>query len=582
MDSKQTGHDAAVQRVPMEIWLLLALHTDAIALLRLCAASRILWHWLSSAQHLWQQVYHTAYSEEQDAEIFWLAAYRQRVADSRQVDAAQVDIHWRRAVLARMRTETNWRLGRYTERSCLVPTSQRVPQDWKPVAFRPSELLLKMHKKYTLHTVPVTSVGTACLPSSIMLHAASPEEQATAQVDKVKASYILLRNRAMQDQHTWILRQTGGPTRKLARETSIFSRHGRWLLAYPIVFDEDYNGTSPGWTVLDLDNEYPAVCLKVLNTFSVDEYATTPGFRAEKASVKKEAVPARFAQSTCIVTAHKSRVVICAAYGSKTVLYWKVVEVLFRRDTSADHACGAGDGMHGVECCRPLIRHTCHSLEAWSDHAPVTSLFACALGGGYVWINGYHNVTYAMAVVIDTQGTSGTARLLNPTNSRSTLRIIQHGWRDSTVRRPLALLPHRQLFVARIADTKAQRENTQCVHLLRCHDGTAVRSYDLPIGGPIEPVLGDLVIRIALDSCCMLLFDMFAGTTIRMIHDAADYPFTGYNIISPLYNLNTWQQEKARPASEEERIALSLPQQYKGKDSLVQSIRWFDYMPDVS
>ncbi|RKP04818.1 hypothetical protein THASP1DRAFT_33371 [Thamnocephalis sphaerospora] len=573
-----------VPQLPQELWLLLASYADARAILCLCATDRAFWRTLANAQRLWRQLYYATFSGYA-TEVFWLAVYRARLAKGTEIGDQPVDINWRRAVVARRQTEMNWRLGRSTVRSCFVPESQGAESDWVTSGFTPYELLLRSCNSDMPYTVPVTAVDTREAPLLIQLDDASDEEQSGAYIYTVGDHCVLLSTRQLQSgTPLWARRLTGGSTQRLAQGGSVIDRRGRWALVYQSVYGGPGDRIPLHRLLLDMNGQYPPCRLKMLETFDFEEYRIDSTVDVENEQIERQTLLGQSYPNAYFLAAHDDRVVLFAINGSKTRLYWKVLEVTFGSNSSAGGSTETGERTDGLVHSHVRTVHTGCCLNAWGANLLVNHLRACALDGSYIYARGRDNCSLPVInFVVNVRHTSGAVRALEGVGgARENLRIFRHGWVDCTTQRFIMRLTHRRVLVVTLHHNERQRGDGWPVRLLHFDDGSVVASYSLPDNDTAKHVLGDLALLATHNGgdSRLLLFDMFAGVTVRVIHGAVNRRYVNSSLVSPVYIFAEWKKGAAQHTNKK-RHSISWLLPFGDKGPLVRRLCWLDFMPST-
>ncbi|RKP06981.1 hypothetical protein THASP1DRAFT_31206 [Thamnocephalis sphaerospora] len=562
-----------ISLLPPELWISIASYTDVLTVLRICTASRLFWCIFAKAQGLWQHLYHITFPDDA-SESFWLASYRSRIAESTGTSVEKAHVDWRCAITARRATVANWRLGRYTRRSCLVPELQKGRSDWLFIGFTPSELLLRNHSQSLLCAVSATATAANNTPSLVLLKEALPEEQVAAYVYGIGDYFTLLSTRnAWNDRYIWARRLAGEPAQRLVHKATIIDKRANWVLA--LQDREPGVQVADSWLLLDVDGKRSPCYLAALCTFNLDDYNSDSLSDAEKASLLNSNY-----QNACIVTASKDRATVCAINGSATRLYWIVLEVAFD--------CNTGEQRKRGVCGRVrTLRTGCYS-DAWDGDKRMTALRVRALGGGYVYVSGSGLGCFAvLAATINVLRASGTVQPLGVAAraaSRKDLRTFEYGWLEYAMQDLIVPLTRRQLLVMASRSTATQCNGERLVRLLRFHDGTVVALYQLPASSFIDHILDDLALVIARhdEDYRLLLFDVYTGATVRVIRSAVYSTYPDLSKASPIYLFDALQQEPVRSADEKEHSRLVAASPEDKRKLLARHVCWLDFMPDIA
>ncbi|RKP06854.1 hypothetical protein THASP1DRAFT_24898 [Thamnocephalis sphaerospora] len=549
MTSKQLNvkmTTVTLAQLPLKILLLIVQHADARTALCLCTTARVFWNTLGNTQNLWQQLYRANFPESA-AEQFWLTAYRTRLADDTKADLERVIINWRHALSARMQTERNWRIGRSVRRSYLQRGHQCIAHDWIHLGFTPCEVLLKSRVDRMMYAMSATPTRATPAPSPILMLGAFSREQTGAYIHAVSDHGILLKTNAAESGPCgWVRQLTSDPAVRLPRSGTLVDERGRWVLAWQAAQSDDI---AARWMLLDLKEEFLPCHLTALDIFDHDDYAIDP-LSAGEEDVAQDLSSCQGYSSACIVERNSNRITICAANASRTKLYWKIIEVAPNCNGNAN-----------------------------------ASAKSRALSGGFVYVracNDYRFPTVTITFVINTRCISGAIQLpKSATGAHDDLRTFEHGWADGAQQRLLMQLPHRQLIVTMCYNLQRPHASERRIRLLRLGDGTVAKSYLLPASSSLTHVLGDLALLGTrhCDGFGLLLFDVFAGTAVRVLHDAATSPHVDASIVSPLHLFDNWSQMASQSDSDSEGSEYSMSSQNSRKSPSSLPIQWLDFMP---
>ncbi|RKP06856.1 hypothetical protein THASP1DRAFT_31332 [Thamnocephalis sphaerospora] len=573
---------AGLLLLPLELWLQVALYADAHAVLRLCTASRAFWCVLANAQSLWKRLYQATFSEAA-SERFWLTAYQSRLARSQKTSFEHVHVDWRRALIARMQTEANWRLGRCVQRSCLMHESRQQHKSWSLAKFTPNELLLRNCTSRVLHAIPTTAVNVAYTPLPILLDDASSDEQIAANIYDAGDRCALLYARMSHQLglRLWVRRSIDGPAHKLAQGVVGLDKCGRWVLAFQEVYCTLDAEIKSHWLLLDAEGDFPPQHLIALDAFDYKEYAAGRVSDADAEDTEIAAILGQHYQSACIMSANNDCVIICAVSVSWTWLYWKVIKVTFDHNISKAHLSHDQEHHASMSCCCVRTLNT-GRLNVQNGYMSMERLIVYALGGGYVYVQGLDNRRLLIVILAMGASDASSATQSAEADVHSSLHKFQHGWLDTTTQSLAMVLTHRQLLVTMLRDTERQNGGGWPTRLLRFHDGSLAASYLLPDHDTIDHILGDLAVLTVRheNGYRLVLFDAFAGVTVRKIHSAAGNPHINQPRISPVYLFTGWQESEKRHGNNEEDSGLLPLKQNERAQPFLRHIKWLDFMPD--
>jgi hypothetical protein len=110
--------------LPSQIWLDIALYLEFNDVIQLSTVNKDSYQLFSKSQYFWKRYYAQTFSHGH-TELFWMTAYRTRLAQRLRVHPENVKVDWRHAYMTRRQTEINWRLGRGVERSCVLSEAQK-------------------------------------------------------------------------------------------------------------------------------------------------------------------------------------------------------------------------------------------------------------------------------------------------------------------------------------------------------------------------------------------------------------------------------------------------------------------------
>ncbi|RKP06281.1 hypothetical protein THASP1DRAFT_31903 [Thamnocephalis sphaerospora] len=569
------GSAVAASRLPLEIWLLVALNADALSMLYLCATNRVFWRLLAKAQSLWRQLYYYMYPEAA-VERFWLASYRARILEG--VDAATTGMcmNWRRAVFARRQTEMNWRLGRYTQQFCLVEELQNTHSVWFDAEFTPYELQLRRFTPSVRYAVSVTNTNATHASPTHQLKDTPPDGQPDSRYATAVSNDDLLSTALRRRKHSsaWVHPQTGELAQKLAQNPEFNDELGSWVL-----FNQN-----PGvgvvapparWSLLAMSGERRPFHLEALDTFDYREYAFDPALDAEQDDMKSAADIRHDYKDACIMSACKNSVAVCAFNRSSTRLYWKVLEVTFDSQVGAGRSKveHEGDATHG----RVRVLRTGCCLDVWSGSRAADFVEVHLMSGGHVLVETRQNAN----IVVNVRNATGIfrpSRTFSDDGKSGSICTFQHGWAFDHAYRFCMELPHRRLLVVQYVSSWRDASPQTGIRLLRLHDGTVANSYSLSSLVTINHVLGDLVLLADYRDRDedLRLFDVFAAVTIRTICTNVS---ASLRTVTPVQFFNNRGSRTARLANRGEDDGAGQTAQ---DGPSVRHFDWFDFMPDVA
>ncbi|RKP05487.1 hypothetical protein THASP1DRAFT_32672 [Thamnocephalis sphaerospora] len=575
--------NAGVLRLSPELWQQTALYTDISAALRLCAASRTLWGILRNAQSMWRRLYRARFSGDA-AEAFWLTAYRARLAKSQGTSVVGSQVDWVCAFIARQQTEKNWRLGHSVRHRRLAAESQCTPSDWMSFGFTPCELLLRHRRNSQLYTVSTAAADTARVPS--LLRLGSSQHQGKLSFDRdVRDSCIVLHplTPGQKNFSIWARPQEGGPARQLPEKASIRDKCGRWVVAYQTAHDAACTEPFMHGLLLDAAGEFEPCHLTVLDFFDEYEYAI-----GSAPSAERETAFSQEYNDVCIVTARADRVVMCAVNGSRSRLYWKVIEVAFGHHTSMASMSDTRDHADGRIYGNIRTLHTGYFSSIWSESTRAGNLKIRALDRGYVCVEILGPLQQFVTIcVFNALKAKGHCRSLEADAGirvRDRLRLLQHGWLDSAVQYLAMPLSHRRLLAVLMSARPTPQANTQRIRLLDFDSGAIAATYRLPQRGHLTHVLGDLALLSTYHGSDrhLLLLDMFTGTIVRKIPGAAGSPYVGHYSISPVYIAENWETATVQLADDEDGGRSTMQLQDGLRRPFARHLSWRDFMPNVA
>ncbi|RKP08308.1 hypothetical protein THASP1DRAFT_29882 [Thamnocephalis sphaerospora] len=564
---------APILLLPPELWLLIALYAKAPAALRLCATSRAAWHILANEQSLWQRMYYATFSGD-TAELFWLETYRAHMAERTGVDAGQVQLDWRHAILMRRQTEANWRAGQCVQRACRVVKTQGARETWSPTEFTPYELLLSNSASGMLYAAAAMEDDAVCEPFQVQIDGEPSEETLGACVCSVTSRCALLYTWSLRQKgsHLWARRLTGGPAWKLAQGAMLIDQRDRWVLVRQTM----HRTTPARWLLLDTEREAVPYHLAVLDAFDPVDH----GGKAD------ERLPGRSYEDACIVSADQNRVVVCAINKHMGKVCVKVLAVVFDQNASTSCSIRTEGGQDGAmsACVQTTRTIDCGTARVPDESSNMLTVYALDHNHVYVKSGECRSLSNINIVLnVNAPNCDQAYSIVADRDEEPGRHAFKHGWMDNIMQHFAVSLAHRQLLAMIPYHSAASQNGCTRVHLLRFDDGAMVRSYQLLGRGAMKHILGDLVLTSTNSSegSSVLLFDAFAGVSVRVIYAGAYSPYAGLSVVSPVHLFTSWPIEQEQSTGTERRTEFFRSLLGGRKEPDAQHIRWFDFMPSA-
>jgi hypothetical protein len=576
----------------MDIWLEIMLYLDTASLLRLCSASRELKEAFQKAQYLWQCLYMYTFSDS-PPEVFWLAAYRSRLAQERGIPVNAVSIDWQHAFFARKKTELNWCIGRGVQRYCAIKDDLPQIDNWDCMGFAPSDMVL-WDRERNVYMIAATTADRCHRPRPISLDHIH-FQNGLAEVFPISNVHprVMELNDHGQRLFRSLYRSAQNPIGELLEQVCVILRRGRWAVCRELdkQGDEVY---CRRWLLVDIRGQFPLEYLRILDVFEVHNDFDLD-MLDETIEHDVPACPYDTPQdNVCVVAAHETNVTLCAIQYTHGTLRW----VCFNVDYEVDQAMTSAetkpilpykDPIAWVRAGRVCLNTADTSFEM-EEALASASITMRALDQRYVLVQiGYSHTNYVYAVVLDATKSRSRARRLSCSSTESfnakqettidanqTVRF-QHGW---FVRQPLEHilpLPHHRLLV--LVQAPHEDDGLCQVQLRHFSNGQILKTYQLLPYLSMTWVLGDLFLVEArrLDEPWFLLLNAFTGEIVRKITGIPPQRCMRKLDFAPLYYVNIWEK------------AVSLVDMQSDTDAthqtwscgFYQRVGWLDFMPEL-
>jgi hypothetical protein len=498
-----------LRKLPDELWLQIASYLDFETLIQLYATERRLYRILSTAQHLWRQIYEKTFPKV-PTEISWLETYCARMAQYTGT-SQNMEVNWRHAFAARKQTEFNWRHGtgiEYTYRLTEPSGNNSFIRNW--IGFRSGDMMWKCGDQFQVYTIPLTDMNPE---TEIPLIGQDIERIDTDKISDIPPSSIYSRN--VQLHPKWqslaqsIYKLNVCPsTVSSIGDIHILLKSGRWLVCRRIEHHNDWKYLRD-WLLIDILDVFKPHSLETLNNFDIEERNANTSNNNYLIRYMAN-VSSAFRDNVCLLDSQPTGVTIFAVkYWDNTLIWRKITVTYHSTDITTAHECITHSGSVVLNIRGTIIDDLADLPPIWLYTTPLDTNYV------YVVVTRKEQVPY-YSLILDTSK-SGHCRPFHDehvSRTGTSLLVFEHGW----LRMGLGLfnipLAHRQLVIIVEMGSKEHE-----VGLRQFSDGSLIRVFKIPLYHSITCVIGDLFLLRPYEDHfgSFILYDMFTGTALRKI-----------------------------------------------------------------
>jgi hypothetical protein len=573
-----------------DIWLNIAPYLDAVSALRLCSLNRTSRQFFNQLPYFWQYIYKQNFSRNA-AEMFWLAAYCSRMDGCCEATPKTRKIDWRHALIARKRTEWNWRHGRGIENFCTIRSSNIEKNTCMFLGFTPHHLLLqdKLNNQYVTTTVD-TLRHSNLFQNSPGGHCHSDILDDLPILNRVYCH--LLESDTESQAFCQFVHRSSNRDDSLPFDDILFiSKLDRWIICRRINTDigADYYGD---WLLLDVHKEYPPQVLK-MPPFDLGASNNDHEPVDDSGSTVQVDSMIQSADNVCITCVEHDTITIFSARFYEERLYWrtmKIQPVLSDQKWSHPYSKEVLFADNLPQAGIRLLRSGCIHFPKMQSSKPTASSPFCmsvrVLSERYISMRVTRRDAFLyfmlMLNIAEASNQVWPFKHINDLRCMPSVVTFPHGWLSNGLYDIGMHLSHRQLF-ATLSTTFGS--NQDLIQLRRYQDGSVLKEYIIPRQTLIRHVLGDLfLLELSTNSGETLsLFDAFTGTFIRDITLARCRSYFSELRFSPLYYIHSWEKGMSlHGKGAADHFTLSDPSDNPTTDATSLRISWIDFMPNLA